>query len=309
MTHLPGRKRGRVLSRAVTAAIAATLIGTAAGTASAAPATDPTAAKVAESGAPQAAPRATAFSPSASAPSFPLRAVDDIGWVWEYEPNGRGNFKDREWYGWDWDGVSAAVPVDKDQDGRPDGDYLRGYDGKLLFFPAGNKAKQEIGPGWNTYDRIFSPGDLGGADGADVLARDKSGVLWRYKVRSDNTLTDRVRVGGGWDQFTDIAGLGDLNGDGKPDIVAKDRQGVLWFYKGNGSTKDPFDNRVKVGQGWNTYNTLIATGDVDRDGQSDLLARDRDGVMWLYKGNGNQRDPFENRTRIGGGWDQYRLMF
>ncbi|GHF39325.1 FG-GAP repeat domain-containing protein [Streptomyces morookaense] len=309
MAHLPGRKRGRILSRAVTAAIAAALIGTAAGTASAAPATDPTAAKAAESGAPQAAPRATAYSAGAATPSFALQAVDDIGFLWEYTPNGRGNFDDRWFSGTGWTGVSAAFQVDKDQDGVADGQYIRGFNGELLFYAGGDEPKQTIGPGWNTYDRIFSPGDLGGADGADVLARDKSGVLWRYKVRSDNTLTDRVRVGGGWDQFTDIAGLGDLNGDGKPDIVAKDRQGVLWFYKGNGSTKDPFDNRVKVGQGWNTYNTLIATGDVDGDGQSDMLARDRDGVMWLYKGNGNQRDPFENRTRIGGGWDQYRLMF
>ncbi|GHF39331.1 hypothetical protein GCM10010359_47690 [Streptomyces morookaense] len=308
MATISGRKGARTLSRFVTAAIAAALIGTTAGTAAAAPATDP-APKAAEASIPQAAPQATTYSASASTPSFPLRAIDDIGWRWDYVPNRSGNFKDRDWSGAHWEGVSAAVQVDKDQDGRPDGQYLRGFDGELLFYKDGVEPKQTIGPGWNIYDRLLSPGDLTGSGAPDLLARDKSGVLWLYQTRADNTLGDRVRVGRGWDQYTDIAGLGDLNGDSKADIVAKDRDGVLWFYKGTGNINDPFESRVRIGGGWDQYNMLLATGDVDQDGRSDLLARDRNGVLWLYRGNGNQNDPFDNRTRIGGGWDQYRLMY
>ncbi|MFG2557591.1 FG-GAP repeat domain-containing protein [Streptomyces sp. NPDC048496] len=32
----------------------------------------------------------------------------------------------------------------------------------------------------------------------------------------------------------------------------------------------------------------------------DLVARDKDGVLWLYQGNG--RGNFSARVRIGGGW-------
>ncbi|MEU3876787.1 MULTISPECIES: VCBS repeat-containing protein [Streptomyces] len=307
------------MSRVVTAAIAVALMGTAAGTAVAAPATTAPAGTAAKATAkagtakPKAAPRKGIAAPqgilSGSNPSFSLLAVDDLGLLWDYEPNGRGNFEDRSLSGSNWDGVSAAIQVDTDRDGRTDGQYLRGFDGKLLFYPGGDAPKQAIGPGWNIYDRMLSPGDLGGASPSDILARDKSGVLWLYLARPDNTLSDRIRVGGGWDQYTDIAGRGDLNGDGLNDIVAKDRSGNLWFYKGTGNTNDPFESRVKVGGGWDIYNTLVGTGDVDHDGRSDLLARDKSGVLWLYSGNGNQSDPFNNRTKIGGGWNEFRLMF
>ncbi|MEU5050422.1 VCBS repeat-containing protein [Streptomyces sp. NPDC021096] len=165
-----------------------------------------------------------------------------------------------------------------------------------------------IGPGWDVYNRVLCPGDLGASIQSDLLARDKSGVLWLYPARPDATLEDPYRVGPGWDQYTDITGKGDLNGDGKADIVAKDRDGGLWLYKGTGNSTSPFTDRVKVGGGWNQYDKLVSTGDVDKDGRSDLLARDKSGVLWLYKGNGNATDPFGNRTKIGGGWDQYRMM-
>ncbi|WP_414931550.1 hypothetical protein [Streptomyces chrestomyceticus] len=36
-----------------------------------------------------------------------------------------------------------------------------------------------------------------------------------------------------------------------------------------------------------------------------MYARDHDGVLWQYEGTGWTVPPFQPRTRIGGGWDQY----
>ncbi|MEV4434202.1 VCBS repeat-containing protein [Streptomyces sp. NPDC049555] len=320
MAHTSGRKGGRALSRLTVTAIVAALTSITVGTAVAAgPASLParTAAKAAGKAVaaqPKAVPRngVTALrsvaEPTAEAPLYKLFAADNAGYLYAYKPNGTGNFEDAEYVINGWQYMTAAIQVDHDRNGVSDGLYTRETDGSLWFNDKDLNEKR-IGGGWDIYDRLLSVGDVGGAGESDILARDKAGVLWVYLAHPDGTLSDRFRVGRGWDQYTDIVGKGDLNGDGKADMLAKDRNGDLWFYKGTGDYKDPFASRVKVGGGWNTYNMLVATGDVDRDGRSDLLARDKSGVLWLYRGNGNQTDPFENRTKIGGGWDQYVTMY
>ncbi|NVK76370.1 FG-GAP repeat domain-containing protein, partial [Streptomyces morookaense] len=264
MAQLSGRTRGRALSRLATAAIAAALVGATAGTAVAAPAPPvPAPLKAAP-----AAPR-DAVHPTAAAPFFPLFATKASGEVYTYEPNLQGGFGDRErLQDTDSRGITASVQVDLNQDGLMDGLYLRAADGSLFFSSAPENEHDEsqpklIGGGWNIYDLILSPGNLTGGGHADLIARDKSGVLWLYQARQDGTLGDRVRIGRGWDIYTDIVGRGDLNGDGKTDIVAKDRDGVLWFYKGTGNINDPFASRVRVGGGWNAYDMLLSTGDMN----------------------------------------------
>ncbi|MEU1312214.1 VCBS repeat-containing protein [Streptomyces cinnamoneus] len=317
MGNLSGRQRGRVLSGVVTAAIAAALAGTTAGTAAAAGTAESPAAKARQKSAaqPQAAPHAAprrsalraAAEPTAAAPRFPLIAADRDGLVYKYESNGQGGFGDDRLIGYGWNNFTEATAVDHNRDGKDDGWYVRHRDGQLEY--TGDAGDKMIGGGWNNFDRILSPGDLGAGYESDVLARDKSGVLWNYVARTDGTLENPYRVGPGWDIYTDIAGRGDLNGDGHADIVAKDGDGVLWFYKGTGTSTSPFETRVKVGSGWNAYDKLVSVGDMDNDGRSDMLARDKSGVLWFYKGNGNATDPFDNRTKIGGGWDKFTLMF
>ncbi|AYN43195.1 hypothetical protein D9753_34755 [Streptomyces dangxiongensis] len=51
------------------------------------------------------------------------------------------------------------------------------------------------------------------------------------------------------------------------------------------------------------------TGDVDGDGHSDLLARDPKGNLWLYEGTGKAAAPFKSRAKIGTGFNQYRDLF
>ncbi|WP_326662531.1 FG-GAP-like repeat-containing protein [Streptomyces sp. NBC_00385] len=156
-----------------------------------------------------------------------------------------------------------------------------------------------------------SPETLEFIDQAAFYGRDSSGVLWQYQ--SDDSRysaypTARARVGGGWNAYDALTKLSTLKADGTGDLVARDKAGVLWLYKATGRTSVPFASRSRVGDGWNAYTRLAGPGDLTGDGKADLLARDKTGVLWLYRGTGTTSTPFAHRTRVGGGWNTYTQL-
>ncbi|MBT2408654.1 MULTISPECIES: FG-GAP-like repeat-containing protein [unclassified Streptomyces] len=168
-----------------------------------------------------------------------------------------------------------------------------------------SSANSEIGTGWQIYDRLAVPGNLGGSAAADMVARDRSGVLWFYEGTGspDSPYLPRKRIGGGWNAYDKLTGGSDLSGDGKPDLLATDKTGGLWLYKGTGNTTAPFSPRVKAGTGWGIYNQVTAVGNIAGGPGGDLVARDKDGVLWLYMGTSD--GTFASRVKIGGGWNAY----
>ncbi|WP_405495157.1 hypothetical protein [Streptomyces sp. NBC_00096] len=146
--------------------------------------------------------------------------------------------------------------------------------------------------------------------------RDAAGVLWQYE--SDGKLDSaayqpRTRIGGGWNAYDTITRLGSsyvgsgAKGAGT-DLVARDAAGQLWYYQQSGDPAAPFRSRKPVGGGWGQYTSIVGVGDVGLDKTDDLLARDRDGILWFYRGTGNPDRPFEGRVRVGGGWNQYTSL-
>ncbi|MFI9744578.1 FG-GAP repeat domain-containing protein [Streptomyces sp. NPDC052494] len=117
-----------------------------------------------------------------------------------------------------------------------------------------------------------------------------------------------VVVGNGWDAYDRIATPGNLGGSAHADLLARDKGGVLWSYEGTGDPSVPFKTRTRVGGGWGVYNQLTAGGDMSGDGRPDLLATDKAGVLWLYKGTGSATAPFSKAVRIGGGWGVYNKI-
>ncbi|MBH5337475.1 VCBS repeat-containing protein [Streptomyces pactum] len=308
MAQTSGRRRGTAVARLTTAAIAAALVGTSAGAAVAdTPAPAPASVNGVQQagerlvGAPSAAPRTVA----APAPVLPLMASVRSGDLYAYEPNGRGGLTSREWVTDSWQSIDASVQV---VTGDVYGLYFRTLSGALGY--SNGDRTTWLGEDWARYDVLRSVGNLGGAKYADLIARDRSGVLWLYLAKADGTLTGRKKVGPGWGQFTQLAGQGDLTGDGKADLVAADRSGVLWLYKGTGDYTKPFAPRTRIGSGWGQFNHLVSSGDVNLDGRSDLLARDKAGALWLYEGTGKAAAPFKAKKKIGNsGWNQYVQIF
>ncbi|MFB7608390.1 FG-GAP-like repeat-containing protein [Streptomyces gardneri] len=204
---------------------------------------------------------------------------------------------------------SGTAPHDYSDKGSPDL-LARTRDGRLISYDVRQLRTPWItdweltdrGGGWNAYDRLVATGDLAGSKYADLVARDRAGVLWLYPGTGPS-LAKRIGVGGGWNAYDQLAAGSDLTGDGRSDLVATDRSGVLWLYKATGDTAKPFAPRKRIGGGWGGYDKLVATGNIGGGPAGDLLARDRAGVLWLHLGKGD--GTFAPRTRIGGGWQRY----
>ncbi|MER7725182.1 FG-GAP-like repeat-containing protein [Streptomyces sp. NPDC096323] len=159
------------------------------------------------------------------------------------------------------------------------------------------RARKRIGGGWGIYDRLAGGGDLTNDGRADLVATDKSGVLWLYSGtgNANAPYSARKRIGGGWGIYNDLTAAGNLAGAAAGDLVARDKAGVLWLYlgKGNGT----FAPRTRIGSGWNTYTDLIGIGDGNGDGRPDLLALKRGASpnpgSYFYAGTGDWRAPFK----------------
>ncbi|MFL9679661.1 FG-GAP repeat domain-containing protein [Streptomyces sp. KL110A] len=164
----------------------------------------------------------------------------------------------------------------------------------------------QIGGGWNTYKHIEAVGSLGGLPHGDLVAVDGTGMLWTYLGMGDGTFGRRAQVGGGWQIYNKITGGSDLNRDGRADLVATDTSGVLWFYAGTDETAKPYKPRVSLGGGWQTYNQITAVGNIAGGDGGDLVARDKDGVLWLYLGK--EDGTFTTRRQIGGGWQKFSQL-
>ncbi|MEX0173470.1 VCBS repeat-containing protein [Streptomyces sp. LMG1-1-1.1] len=162
--------------------------------------------------------------------------------------------------------------------------------------------------GWGrTYDRFVTPGDFGGTSKApEVLARDKNGGLWFFPGTRSLAFAPPVKIGTGWQIYDKITGGSDLTGDGRPDVLATDTVGGLWLYPATGNSSTPLGPRKQIGTGWGVYNEVTATGNIAGAPAGDLVARDKDGVLWQYLGKGD--GSFAPRTKIGTGWNTYARL-
>ena len=167
-------------------------------------------------------------------------------------------------------------------------------------------------PGSPCVSAIVPFGDFNGDGYADVLVRYGNGVLRAYlgfgQTWFNTQGTKSISLGTGWNAYNALAYPGDLTGDGKPDLVARDAHGRLWLFASTGKGK--FRARTEISGGWGGYARLIGAGDLTgyafSGGAGDLLAIDKSGVMWLFKGTGH--GGFLPRHRVSSGWSRYNAV-
>ncbi|MFF1509983.1 N-acetylmuramoyl-L-alanine amidase [Streptomyces sp. NPDC058326] len=109
-------------------------------------------------------------------------------------------------------------------------------------------------------------------------------------------------------EITEAPGATPVTATDRYNVIARDASGVLWQYQGTGSGTTPFLSRYRVGPGWQVYNAITPMTALRADGTGDAVARDKDGVLWYYRGSGNPSAPFASRLRVGGGWNIYNKI-
>lgn len=207
-----------------------------------------------------------------------------------------------------WSGINLFRQDDMNRDWVQDA-VVRTTGGHLLFINGKDGSSHDIGAGWNAMKSITIPGDITGDGKPDVFATDTYGNAYVYPGTGTGYFGTRIKIGTGWQIYGSVVyGKADLTDDGRPDLVARDSSGYLYLYKGTGNAAAPWASRVKIGGGWNTYNAIAATGDMNGDGKGDLIARDGSGNLYLYKGTGHSYAPYASRVKLGYGYQIYNLF-
>ncbi|MFF2774925.1 FG-GAP repeat domain-containing protein [Streptomyces sp. NPDC058052] len=198
-----------------------------------------------------------------------------------------------------WAGINIFHASSLDADNF--GEFGVVYDGRLFF------GDNVIGSGWGVYDALVGPGDLSGDGKGDLLARDRSGVLYLYRGNGHATaFASRVRVGDGWSAYDKLVGAGDYTGDGRADLLARSKAGDLYLYAGTGTASAPFKGRVKIGGGWGGYKHITAPGDLNADGKADLLAVTGGGTLYRYTNTAPGK--FAPRKQLATGFGVYNTF-
>jgi hypothetical protein len=202
----------------------------------------------------------------------------------------------------------GLVPLDQARRFPPGPEQITGLD---IVLPQVHLPTDQIilGPRIAPY-KGGSPGGSQGqimAVGAGTLSvfSFEDGVLTRPEAVRLGFEDKRIYAPGNWGKLDWFSSSSSWVG--RNDIITVDGRGDMHLYRGDGYgyLRSP----ERIGWGWSGYR-VIPVGDLDRATNQaiipDLLAIDRNGDLWLYRGDGEGGFLWPPR-QVGNGWIGYDL--
>mgnify|MGYP001043091800 CR=1 FL=1 len=137
------------------------------------------------------------------------------------------------------------------------------------------------GDNWGGYKFVLAPGDWNGDGKPDLMVVATDGKLYLRAGNGVGGYAADLLIGTGWQNFKQILTPGDWNGDGKADLLTISTAGALDLYAGNG-TGGFISPYPTINSGWHIFSTVLAPGDFDGNGTSDLIGVLPDGTLRFY---------------------------
>ncbi len=209
-------------------------------------------------------------------------------------------------------GVSAGTA--QRHDFGPDGipDLFATSDAGFLYQRAGQadgtvRQSAEQSGGWNGINAHVAFGDPTDDGCNDVLMRTTAGELRRYdggcemiSLQSDSAY---IPLGAGWNVHNVITSPGDITGDGLPDLIGRAAStGDIWLYASRADGR--LQSGVKISSAWSAYKKVVGVGDLNGDGNGDLLLQDGSNELWRLDGRDN--GTFRSRVLVFSDWGANR---
>lgn len=160
--------------------------------------------------------------------------------------------------------------------------------------------------GWEARDKLVTLGDFTGDGVSDVGRVGADGAFELLKGTGAGTYGAPSVIGSGWGSYGRIVGGIDFDGDRRTDVLAVTSSGSLVLHRGSGSGSFTGSPRA-VGSGWSGFTAVFYAGDFNGDTRGDVIARKKDGTLWLYPTMGN--GSWGTAKKIGQGWGGMTAVF
>jgi hypothetical protein len=148
------------------------------------------------------------------------------------------------------------------------------------FVEAAGLAANSLDASW----KVAGIGDFNGDGRDDILWRHSSGVIGQWSGQSGVFTNNSGVAANPVDNSWSVAGIADYNGDGRDDILWRHSSGEIgqWLAQPNGSFSNNGGAAANlVDPSW----TVVASGDFNGDGRSDILWRHTSGVYAQWQGS------------------------